>query len=144
MEGATPGFDNTSNGNTIRDKKILLQNIMKYYPGLRFSWFCNRSPARMLDNQNGTIKTNRKWTDFWQKHYFPTNKTINIMENQLLIKGFTKTEMLHLHIFPTLFNDLWVLDAFMLYHKIVNSSTKINKKWINFWTTNKRDGHFYT
>ena len=43
---------------------------------------------------------------FLKKYNFRTNKTINIMKNQFLIKGFTKTEMLHLHIFPTLFNDL--------------------------------------
>ena len=42
--------------------------------------------------------------------------------------------MFVLHIFPILFNQLYILGAFTLCPKNVNSSRKINKKWNHFQT----------
>ena len=61
----------TSNEITIREKKFLLQNIVKILSGIRFFYFCHWSPVGMLVLQECTIKTKRKLTEFRKKNQNP-------------------------------------------------------------------------
>ena len=49
-----------------------------------------------------------------------------------LYKTYHKCDVFILHIFPTLFKELYDLDAFTFHPKIVNSSTKVNKNTNRF------------